>query len=152
MSRQNKYNPEEKKAFAGRLKELLASKNKSQFAKDLGVSYESIRRWCSETGSMPDGADLIGINRLLDVSLDWLLLGKEPVVEVSGSAEELLKQKEESEKMLDRYEKLIGNYTHMIDSLQRRVEQLETFISANNKKTRKGDPDNIDTGKLRQNP
>ena len=58
----------------------------------------------------------------------------------------------ETYKMLDRYEKLINNYSHIVDSLQSRVTTLETFITSNSIRTRKGDPKDIKVGGLRRHP
>jgi len=60
--------------------------------------------------------------------------------------------KAETEKMLDRYEKLIESYIHMIDTYRDRIETLESFITANAKRTREGDKRNIDVAELRKNP
>ena len=60
--------------------------------------------------------------------------------------------KAETEKMLDRYEKLIESYVHMIDTYRDRIEELESFITANAQRTRKGDKQNIDVAELRKNP
>jgi transcriptional regulator with XRE-family HTH domain len=69
-----------------------------------------------------------------------------------AKSEDRLYSKAETEKMLDRYEKLIESYVHMIDTYRDRIEELESFISANAKRTRKGDKQNIDVAELRKNP
>jgi len=59
---------------------ILADFNggKYAFADSLGVSYESVRRWCTGE-NLPDGKQLLAIQEKFDVSIDWLLNGKSPV-------------------------------------------------------------------------
>lgn len=45
------------------------------FADKLSISYEAVRRWCNGT-NLPDGSALLKIQEVFDVSLDWLLTGK----------------------------------------------------------------------------
>lgn len=75
MTRVKKYNSADVAGFTQRLQAALNGRNKAQFARDIGVSYESVRRWCNGQ-TLPDGGDLITIARVLNISLDWLLLGR----------------------------------------------------------------------------
>ena len=61
-------------SFGNRLSSKIT--RKSTFAEAVGVSYETVRVWCKGK-SLPDVHQLLGISSFLDVSIDWLLTGRE---------------------------------------------------------------------------
>ena len=70
-----------KKAFGERVSPLLRGakmpKNNKLRGAVFGVSGATISRWCSGI-DMPDTANCCAIADYFDVSVDWLLLGREP--------------------------------------------------------------------------
>lgn len=48
--------------------------DKKAFAAELGVHYDSVRRW-SNGNDLPNGPILVEIHKKYNVSLDWLLTG-----------------------------------------------------------------------------
>ncbi len=48
-------------------------------AEDLGVTYDTVRRWCNGEG-LPEGKLLMAIHEKYDVSIDYLLTGSDPAV------------------------------------------------------------------------
>jgi len=61
--------------FGQQLSKKIPKKERAEFARKVGVSYEAVRLWC-EGKSLPNGAQLIKIREVLGVSIDWLLTGK----------------------------------------------------------------------------
>lgn len=51
---------------------------KYAFADAIGVSYDAVRQWCNGE-NLPDGARMLAIQAKFNVSIDWLLNGKEPI-------------------------------------------------------------------------
>ena len=49
---------------------------KKLFAAEVDVSYDTVRRWCLGE-FMPGGLELVKISKKFDVSIDWLVNGKE---------------------------------------------------------------------------
>lgn len=71
--------------FSNRLYQLRKQKGMSQeeLASRLNVSRQTVSKW--EVGdSTPDMEKLVAISDLFEVSLDQLVMGKEPVTEKSG--------------------------------------------------------------------
>lgn len=71
--------------FSNRLYQLRKQKGMSQeeLANRLNVSRQTVSKW--EVGdSTPDMEKLVAISDLFEVSLDQLVMGKEPVTEKSG--------------------------------------------------------------------
>lgn len=71
--------------FSNRLYQLRKQKGMSQeeLANRLNVSRQTVSKW--EVGdSTPDMEKLVAISDLFEVSLDQLVMGKEPVTENSG--------------------------------------------------------------------
>jgi len=68
------------RVFIDQLNELIwrvSGGNKKKFARDLGVNYDTVRCWCN--GDYLPGSDtLILLHEKFKVSLDRLLLGKDP--------------------------------------------------------------------------
>ena len=65
---------EKTKIFGQQLSEKVPSNQRAAFAKAIGVSTEAVRKWC-KSASLPNSAQLIEIQRVLGVSIDWLLIG-----------------------------------------------------------------------------
>lgn len=97
ISVQRKYNQEKREAgtimsqFSRQLKTIRLAKNLSQdaLAEQLFISRQSISKW--ENGdATPDLENLVKLAAVLEVSLDKLLLGKEPekVVFVKADSDE----------------------------------------------------------------
>jgi len=64
--------------FVNNIKSLVDEiGDKYIFAEAIGVSYESVRRWCNGE-NLPDGQQLLAIKEKLSVSTDWLLAGENP--------------------------------------------------------------------------
>jgi transcriptional regulator with XRE-family HTH domain len=61
---------------------ILVNKNDGRycFADMLGITYDSVRRWCNGEG-IPTGKQLLNIREIYNISIDWLLAGEnlEPV-------------------------------------------------------------------------
>lgn len=79
MSRKNTHKSEYS-AFANNIKLLISRYehgNKQEFAEACRCSYETVRRWCNGD-NLPDGAQLLRINDIYSVSIDWLLIGVDP--------------------------------------------------------------------------
>ena len=64
--------------FGQQLSKRVPNKERTAFAEKIGVTYEAVRIWC-EGKSLPNAAQLIKMREILDVSIDWLLTGKQPV-------------------------------------------------------------------------
>ena len=53
------------------------SERKQKLAKDIKVSYETIRKWWAGEGEhLPDGSTLLAIQNKTGISINWLLTGK----------------------------------------------------------------------------
>lgn len=78
MSRK-KANKSDYSSFAKNINTLCVDNGgKYAFADALGVVYDSVRRWCNGE-NIPDGDTLLAIHEKFNVSIDWLLTGKESV-------------------------------------------------------------------------
>ena len=63
--------------FAKRLSELVPNKERKEFSKRVGVSYETIRVWCKGK-NFPEGSTLLKLFSVLqeqNKSINWLLTG-----------------------------------------------------------------------------
>jgi len=71
----NKYS-----AFVTGINELIgrvSGGNKKQFARDLRVNYDTVRCWCAGE-YLPGGETLLLLHEKYNVSIDYLLTGKDP--------------------------------------------------------------------------
>lgn len=67
-------------AFVTGINELIeqvSGGNKKQFARDLGVNYDTVRCWCAGE-YLPGGETLLLLHEKYNVSIDYLLTGKDP--------------------------------------------------------------------------
>ena len=62
--------------FGERLFKIIPDNDLAEFAKQIGVKYETVRVWCKNK-NLPNGSQLIKINKKYNVDLHWLLVGKE---------------------------------------------------------------------------
>jgi len=61
--------------FASKINMLIDEReggSKEEFARKIGCSYETVRRWCLGN-NLPDGAQMLELHRIYNVSLDRLL-------------------------------------------------------------------------------
>jgi transcriptional regulator with XRE-family HTH domain len=61
--------------FASKINMLIDEReggSKEEFSRKIGCSYETVRRWCLGN-NLPDGAQMLELHRIYNVSLDRLL-------------------------------------------------------------------------------
>jgi len=52
---------------------------KKAFSVEIGIAYDTIRRWCLGE-FLPESNQLLIIHEITDISIDWLLMGASPYV------------------------------------------------------------------------
>lgn len=72
-----------------------AGLTQEQLGERLGVSRQAVSKWESGQAN-PDVAYISEMCKLFDVSADWLLLGKEPNIDSTGTASEELPPREKT--------------------------------------------------------
>ena len=99
--------------FAEQLKKLRTEKKLSQdaLAEKLFISRQSVSKW--ENGdATPDLENLIKLAEILDVSLDQLILGKEPQIKIDRVVET-----RESERPMTFWEFMVGYWWLLLSIL-----------------------------------
>lgn len=104
--------------FSDRVSDILKSKKiiKKQFCNDIGISVQNFSLW--DKGRVPSAETIIKMSQYLNVSCDYLLLGKE--------FEEAKKEiEEETKKMEFNREQILASFNTLLDCIENNLKTVE---------------------------